>query len=179
MSIKYIVLNGPPGSGKTTIAKELTRALPNSTQDSFAAPHKHFIATALGEKYAEMDKDKPRAELNGYSVREVLIDMSELYFKPKYGQDVFARLFVHRSLKHPDKKPDYVIVDDIGFQEELDAIPNSLLVRVFRTGKSFAQDSRSYLDPFGDKSWQLHNNGDVIDLYLKIKDLVDYIKGGK
>src|SRR6187431_1303237 len=97
---QFILVNGPPYSGKSTIVREVSSQMQQRhvsvVSDSFAAPMKHFIATALGEQYATLPKDAPRAELSGYSVREFLIDLSENYIKPRYGDGAYGRWLYHR-----------------------------------------------------------------------------------
>lgn len=169
--IKYIILNGPPSSGKTTIARELTTYLQRAgnvtMQDSFAMPLKHFIATALGEKYQEMDKEKIRPELNGISSRRFLVDLEENYLKALYGQDIFARWLMHRSLKNAQKKPDYVIIDDGRFKEEMEALPVKFLVRVVRNSK----DGRYLPNP----NYILHNGSVMADLWLGVEQLFKHL----
>jgi hypothetical protein len=177
MPITYVVLNGPPRSGKTTIARELVRTLAEkgavTIGDSFAAPMKHFIATALGEKYKDIiDKDMPRAELRGYSVREFLIDLSESYIKPRYGSDAYGRWLAHRALRY-SPLPEYVVCDDGGFASELDALDRFFLVQVSRPGVTFGNDSRSYID---DPHYVFDNNGHIDELWIKVRRLATAVE---
>jgi hypothetical protein len=166
--VKYIVLNGPKLSGKSTVARWLTKALSISDelqtaiQDEPAAPMKHFVATLLGEKYSQMNKDKPRAELQGRSVREFIIDMSETYFKPLYGDDFFGRMLVYRSLRKLNPKPDYVVLESSQNGAEIYAIPTRFVVRLVRNGTSFEGDGRDYLP---DPNAIVHNFGTLDDLH--------------
>lgn len=147
-SIAYLILNGPPGAGKTTLARILSQQLRDmavdNAQDSFAAPFKHFFAVALGDKWQSMDKSKARPELNGYSLRECWIDIAEAYTKKRFGDDIFGRWLVHRSLRDPSRKVQVVVVDDGGFIPEIEAVPNRFVVQVRRPGYDFTGDSRQY-----------------------------------
>lgn len=184
MPSKYIVLNGPPKSGKSSAAHWLSRAIKELHRqqgqqvlmqvDAFAAPMKHFIATALAERYGDMDKDKMRPELNGYSAREFLIHMSEHYMKERYGEDVFARLLVYRNLKHVPA-PDYVVIDDGGFAVEKMALTKPYIIRVTRPGCDYSKDSRHYWD---DPSFTLVNDADYDTLYMRVTTIARGIVDG-
>lgn len=170
----YVLLNGAPQTGKTTIAApalcaELRKHYSNIHQDSFAAPMKHYIATALSAKYADIRKDAPVAELAGYSVREFLIDLSESYMKPRYGEDIFGRLFHYRCLRI-NPLPRFVISDDCGFDVERDALPRSVTIRINRPGFTFAGDSRGYLSH---PDYTIENNGDEAKLRLAMIQLAN------
>lgn len=183
MTIKYVVLNGPPRSGKSTIARLLTEELhgPDQpvlddrivTQEYFAAPMKHFIATALGEKCSDMDKDRMRPELHGYSVRQFMIHLSEDVMKPRYGEDCFARWLVHRVQKHPDALPDYVLIDDLGFDVELDALGKTYLIHVRRDRCDFKNDSRSYV---GLANYDFDNNQTLVELKARAHHVAQMIR---
>ncbi len=167
MTIRFVVFNGPPESGKSTAAPYLVTHLRNKgltvIQDSFANPMKHFIATTLSQQYYQIKKDEPSAVLRGDTVREFLIGLSEDYIKRRYGDDFFGRTLYHRALRHVPP-PDFVVVDDSGFSGEFDALGESrarFLVRVSRPGKDFSHDSRGYL---ADPDWYLNNDGSIDDL---------------
>lgn len=149
---------------------------PKVVTDSFAAPIKHFIAVALSEPYAWADKERARAELNGYSIRQSLILLAEDHCKKVYGQDIFGKWLVHRSLKKPLERPEYVIVDDGGFPEEIDALPNRFVIHTTRPSRTFDGDSRRFYDK---PDWQIVNDGDMAALWQKLRMLSEYLLGGK
>lgn len=183
--IHYILLNGPKHSGKSTIARELSRDLnmihenaPNTTTiDSFGAPFKHFIATALGAKYLDMDKERMMPELNGESVREFVVALAEGYIKSRYGKDAFGRWLNYRNLRFPDRLPRYVIVDDSRYIEDAEVLPNRSIIRVQRPGKHFENEPNGqYLDL---PNWTINNDGNIIELYMQIRNLAHEIYKGK
>ena len=177
-TIKYILLNGPPQSGKSTIARELTSSLNMmiangcAISDSLAAPMKHFVATALGEKYDRIPKASPLAELSGDTMRQFLIKLAEDYLKKHYGNDVFARWLVFRSLRYPHL-PKFVVVDDLGFPEEVDAVPDPYIIRVERPGYDFQNDSRQYVDGFRN---YIHNDGDMANIWARVSQIARELK---
>jgi hypothetical protein len=183
--IKYVVLNGPPSTGKSTIAVELCRDLnqalggkviaPKVITDSFSAPLKHFFAAALAEPYGFADKEKARPELSGFSMRQSLIMLAEDHCKKVYGPDIFGKWLMHRVLKKPHMRPEFVIIDDGGFPKEIDALPNPFVVWVRRPGKTFDSDSRGWYDK---PSYTLLNDGDMAALWSKLKALTGHLLGG-
>lgn len=171
--VVYIALNGPPGAGKSTIAKELVMKFNDkgykAIQDSLAAPMKHFIATSLAEKYDKLNKDVPMDILMGDSPRRFLINLSEDYVKPRYGQDFWVRAMMYRALRY-SPPPNVVIVDDIGFKEEADALGSQLvLVHVMRANTSFANDSRSWLP---NPHFIINNHTNMDELWITCRALV-------
>lgn len=178
--MRIVVFNGPPRSGKSTAARLLAAWLKNGgtnvITDSFAAPMKHFIATTLAAKYSEMPRDIPIAALNGDSVREFLIWLSEECIKPRYGEDFFGRTLLYRCLRYADNLPDYVVVDDCGFNTEFEAIAeDAVLIRVVRDGCSYEGDSRGYLT-VKDPDYILMNNKSLGYLDAEMRALSDLIK---
>lgn len=175
--ITYVLLNGPPQCGKTTIAAptlcaELRKYFSNIHQDSFAAPMKHYLATSLSVKYSDLKKDIPIAELSGYSPREFLIDLSENYMKERYGEDIFGRLLHYRTMRI-NPLPRFVISDDCGFDVERDSLPKTVTIRIERPGYDFTSDSRNYLS---NPDYTIINDGSVEKFKLAMVQLAHILK---
>lgn len=179
--VVYLVLNGPPRSGKTTIARELTRLFGNKLggpvyTDEFIAPMKHFIAVALGGKYQEMPRDVSVDVLGGKTIRQFLINMSDDYIRATYGEDIFGRWLVNRSLRYP-ALPAMVIVDDGGRVGEIEALSNRILVHVIKVGTAFT-DNREYLV---DPNFIIHNNTNLDELWITcgklVNDVMTHLRG--
>ncbi len=183
----FIVLNGPPYSGKTHIANTITNELrahmrktviahPQGAaelvmQDSFAAPMKHFISTILGVKYKDLKKDVMVAALRGYTPRQFLISLSEDHIKPIYGEDFYGRAMLHR-VGRLEPQPLYMVVDDSGFEEEIEPITKRLVIKLTRPGCSYEGDSRNYLSEF---DYELANDGTLDELDTKIRLILSHI----
>ena len=171
----YVAFNGPPRSGKSTAAWMLREQLQGrflTMQESFAAPMKHFVATAMGERYRDMNKDKPRALWRGQSVRQVLIHMSEYYLKERYGDEIFGQLLVER-VANLETRPQIVIIDDTGFEQEWSVCRPGFLIRIEREGCDFSYDSRSY---HSQPDATVINNGDLFDLDLRLQSIAEDIR---
>lgn len=133
--IRYIILNGEARANRAQVARELcaviTRRLGSKSAaiDSFCAPLKHFVSTALGESFNKINLLRAYPELSGHAVKTMMLNFrSDLRFA--YGNDVLARLLLHRSLRWPTAMPCYYIVEDGEYAAEIMAIPNRVIVRV-------------------------------------------------
>ena len=189
MRTMFVVLNGPPGSSleimprilnglrvyadKRMAEDGISDVLPRDVviNDSFAAPMKLYIEHLLGIPYHKIEKNQSMEVLNFYTPRQFLISESEDHMKKRYGQDIFAKTLVSR-VGRLEIVPAFVVIDGVGFQPEVDALPRRLLIRVERPGKSFEGDSRNYLP---DPDFTLVNDGSLAYLDEKCDRLVTEI----
>lgn len=142
-----IILNGPPGSGKDTIAELLVQH--GFTHECFKAPLYPLTAMMYGvttEWFKEVAtdrilKEQPFDELNcGMTPRMALIDTSENQIKPYMGKDFFGLLAASRVKGN-------TVFSDGGFEEEIEPMiqqHSAWIFRLHREGFTFEGDSRSY-----------------------------------
>lgn len=151
---KVIILNGPPGVGKDTIAAALLEMNMVDFSMSFKEPMFEIAKAALGERFKDfMDcyndrakKEAPQAFLGGSSPRDFMIYISESFIKPAFGNQHFGDLVAEKLNKC---SAETVVMSDGGFPDEVEAIANAghsvHIVRLHRTGCSFKGDSRNYI----------------------------------
>ena len=158
---KVIILNGPPGVGKDTIANELDRqhgafhirVKDELYSDAYQIFQKHgrlSFEEFLGLMNDRDKKEKPSADLSGFSPRQALILTSELVYKRIYGNDYYGELASNIAKKYISITSEQanVVFSDGGFIEEVEAIAKkspTVLVRLHRDGFLFDGDSRSYV----------------------------------
>lgn len=143
--IRYVVFTGNKGVGKTYAANYVRNGLHVTLTsvngelvkrdiigDAFYAPLKHLVATMLGDKFQYMDRDKPRAELQGYSVREFMVIM-HMHMKHMFGDDILGRSLVHRSLRGIPK-PTHVIIDDGVNADDIATLTKPFVIYLTRPG---------------------------------------------
>ena len=154
MKTKVVLLNGPPGCGKDTLADALEMASEDVNRVSFKDPlydlmcaiYDIDLGNLLSISYDRGLKEQPLPVFDGLSYRQALIKVSEEVIKPNYGDYFFGRSAAKRIV------PGCVnVFSDSGFMEEagclFDVVPwaEVLLVRVVGRG-NFDNDSRSYLN---------------------------------
>jgi len=150
---RLVLFNGPPGCGKDTIVRGLTQYLKFSHL-KFAAPIKRMACGLLDcdMSWLEANKDTfiiPFGYKHDITLRQFLIELSEKFFKPLYGDNVFGNLLWNEVKRAPNK---LVLVSDCGFHSEVHRVvgnagkANCLIVRIHRSGHNFVGDSRSYLE---------------------------------
>ena len=154
---KIVLLNGPPASGKSMATTFLRLDFPGQVVDpkdvltrlvsyTFRLTHDQVM---LFSQRAE--KEVQRTQLLGLSWREALIWASEDVLKPKFGLDVIGQ-FAVAEIFTKNKANRLFFVDSVGFTEEALCYykafgpKNVITLRLFRDGKTFAGDSRQYID---------------------------------
>ena len=131
-----LILNGPPRSGKDTIAKRLTdfihvefkEELFNMAIEMSGVPSDEWFARYEG--YIQENgpyenfkttwlKNEPWDKLNGLSQREFMIKVSEEWAKPLFGKDVFGKRLKERLDCKAWKEDESFVTSDGGFFEEM------------------------------------------------------------
>lgn len=154
-----VVLNGPPGCGKDTIANKIVEQgvfRKHQFKDAlYAHTAKHFEIDL--DKFIHFASDrvlkdsKSLAGLGGRTPRQALIHVSEDIYKPRFGSDYFGKAEVARveELCGRVDSDVNVIYPDGGFAAELlciDSVFDGIaIIRLHRDGFSFEGDSRSYI----------------------------------
>lgn len=178
----FTFINGPPGSGKDTLAKLLCGAVTGSYIESFAEPIRAMIYNVFfpNEGPINYNFDLRDAEVKArqmpflhprtddysliISIRDAMIDFSESWMKPNFGPDIFGRLLWRRA-EEQMMFSDHFIIPDSGFVPEAQFIIEQvgahrcLLLHLSRAGTSFIGDSRSYIDLPEVRTIDLDNNG--------------------
>lgn len=184
--IKIVLLNGPPGSGKDEIAKQMMRSRRNSGLiHKFAHTVKvgcHGLFNLLDEKgrvlphdYFEEMKEIPSDRFMGMTPREAYIWYSEDVMKPKFGKSIFGNLTAERIRKDVTMHGwnrhtrGVVFISDSGFYHEALAMQFAFgdasvcLVNVKAPGCTYKGDSRSYIDLPGSRQITLENRLNGLD----------------
>lgn len=182
--VKIIFLNGPPGSGKDTVANGIVSSLGRTRAKNmkFAGMLKDTCHSMVGLGHVATDcfektKDLPNHMLpydpvkkRNMTPRELYIWFSEEVLKPKFGKEHFGNVLVNQieNVKHDGFR--LIVISDSGFKEE--ALPvikkfgieNCLLVHLCREGKNFDNDSRSYWEHSGLTTVTANNSGSLKDI---------------
>lgn len=154
MSKKVVIFNGPPGSGKDTLAAMLYQMYGTGWR-SFKEPLNEIAMAMSGASWAVWNewtsrelKELPRVELGGLSPRHFLIKISEEWTKPLFGGSHFGKIAARNAARTDS---DVVVFSDGGFDDEILPLidkfgaDNVIVVRLHREGFTFEGDSRDYI----------------------------------
>lgn len=181
--IKFILFNGPPGSGKDTIARTC-KALKGGDIISFAEPLYNYLTLCLKIPYHEIQgcKDEPVfQEINDKTPRQEIIDFSLKWLKPRFGDNILGKILAkkakqcieyeektrcNRILRPQVHKDIYIWIPDLGFESDICGLIQGLhpevkeyefhLVHLYRDGTNFDNDVRKYIDPKGVETKSFH-----------------------
>ena len=184
-SPKLVLLNGPRHCGKDTAAAYVAQEM-NACHFKFSSPIKEAVKTIFGLSSAEVDylesiKTTPTSLLLGKSYIDVQLSFSESWAKQFFCQDIFGHLALRRLRKITDTtEEDLFVSSDSGFAceawpsiLEFFGAANTLLVQIEREGKTFAGDSRSYIELPGVETVRIHNNGDILEYQRRMVSMIN------
>lgn len=126
-------------------------------------------------------KRSPENDMYKLSSREALIYVSEIFYKPLFGKDIFGKI---RADKYDESFGGVYVDASYGFLEELTPLiekigqENTLGIIINREGCDYKGDSRKPLDKnILDNIVEIDNNGTIDELHDKVLDVVlNFIK---
>ena len=179
---KLILFNGPRHSGKDEAANYCAEMF-GASRFKMSGPIKAAIKAMFSLSYEDVElletiKTQPSPLLFGRSYVEVQISFSEEWAKQLWSKDVFGKL----AARAVDQWQRYAgsgslfVCSDSGFREEAERLvyqvigaKNVLLVHLDRPGKTFAGDSRSYIELPSVETIKIENTGTVLEYHDKIR----------
>ena len=156
--MKIIMLNGPPGSGKDTLAQDLELCIQRNYEVGLFSfkdcmhdlLNYDYLKGILADTYREQDVTYDNLkQFNPTKLREISIHFFEFFIKPVFGKS-FPAEYVCKSINA--YSPKVAIITDLGFQEEYNEVvrwfgeENCTVVKIFRNGKYFDEDTRTYIE---------------------------------
>lgn len=184
MQPKLILFNGPRHSGKDTAAIYCSEQY-SAHHFKLSAPIKAAIKSMFEisndcVELLEQEKTSRVPLLFDKSYVECQISFSEDWAKKLFGNYVFGNLAARHIEEYIWNNPaqELYVCSDSGFAIEAEplikmfGVKNVLLVKIFRTGKTFNGDSRSYIDLEGVTTVSVSNNKTTSEYYQTIDHVV-------
>jgi len=185
MEPKLVLFNGPRHSGKDTASIYCA--------DEFKAHHFKMsgpIKAALKAMFSISDdcvsfleevKTSPVPLFFDKSYVDCQISFSEDWVKPVFGKYTFGYLAARQVKRHMLAFPEQelYVCSDSGFAAEAEPLidlfgpRNVLLVKIYRDGKTFAGDSRSYIELDGVTTTTIANNSTTAEYEQHVKRLIE------
>jgi hypothetical protein len=184
---KIIFLNGPPGSGKDTVAKlirDMDRLRIYNERMSWPAKEGLTRMFGLRPQYVqrlEIASDTSQPLFNGMTWRQMQILLIENYLKEFFGEAILGELCAQRIMERDAQGTMYnCYTVDVGQVQE--CIPlierfgktNCKLIRLIRPKHTFT-DTREYIglwQPYEIKAEELNNRFDLDILPTQVQQLV-------
>ena len=146
--MKIIGLTGPKGSGKSHIAKQLTKD--RGVILSFAGPIKAMLAQANilpPEAFLPEHKENPALGRCGKTPRYLMQTLGTEWGRQIIGEDIWVETVVSQihCLRNSEEPPKIVVIDDLRFGNEAKAIVNlgGSVHRVIRPGFDYTHEHAS------------------------------------
>jgi hypothetical protein len=176
----YIIcFNGPPRAGKDTLANLVAQQIEQRSDApvrmaSLSQPLRTIAFSMVGLTYDESQYEDFKTryfERLDRTGRQLLIDVSESFLKPTYGETIMADLLIQTFRGYPSNT--VVLVRDSGFQLEVNplirevGVENVMVVQLHRTGCDFSNDSREWVFHPTNQNMQIMNNGSLYHLEME------------
>jgi hypothetical protein len=181
-----IFLNGPPESGKSTLAHMILNQDQSSYIEAFAEPLRQMVYTTFFPEEGPIDysielhdhqtkrenmylkakldfEDRDLSDLPNLDIRDTMIGFAD-YLRASFGQDILGRLLFKRivdlTMYHS-----HFLIEDTYFPEEAKFLVNRVgpsachLIRIHRAGTEFKRDGRNYISLPEVQTLDIHNDG--------------------
>jgi hypothetical protein len=181
-----IFLNGPPGSGKKTLANLITTNDSNTYLETFGDPLRQMVYTTFFPEEGPIDysldlfdptiknenlflkakldfEDRDLADIPNLDIRDTMIGFAD-YLRTSFGPDLLGRLLFKRIVDQTMYYHHFVITDTY-FPEEAKFIASRVgpdqchLIRIHRAGCEFRRDGRNYISLPEVQTLDIHNDG--------------------
>jgi hypothetical protein len=183
MQPKLILFNGPRHSGKDTAALRCEAEF-KAYHFKLSGPIKAAVKAMFELKdhtvdFLETVKTQAVPIFFDNSYVDCQISFSEDWVKPFFGEYTFGTLAARHVQRHMLDNPnqELYVCSDSGFAAEAQPLidlfgaDNVLLVKSYRDGKTFAGDSRSYIELDNVTTVSIANNGTIAEYHQTIDHL--------
>jgi hypothetical protein len=175
------LFNGPPGCGKDFLTNRMHDGIPNlfarfkMSKILKELTHAHYgMPGKSWDAYEGTIKDQPLAEFHGLTPRQAYIHFSEDILKPRDGEEALGRYLALELEQARSADPNIIAtISDSGFSAEAQPLierfgPDAIMLfRIHMEGRTFANDSRSYIELDGIETHDIVNEIGCADAALE------------